>query len=303
MTESAFFASTAQKDSFTELGVEQYKIVGTLDGYTCDVCGDMDSKVFDMKDFAPGSTAPPFHPWCRCATCPYFADMEGLGERFARDVETGERYKVPGDMTYKQWKEQYVKSESERYTRADYENIGKSKVDFSIFESKTWNGNFDLISDNSKVNSSVRNVSKQMLKHRTGTFYEDLYFIDANTGKIVGFNTSDSKKLGVTVNKRIKEALDNQRYTLIGVHNHPYSSLPSLNDLNAIAQRSNQSMGVIVCHDGTIFTYSKPVATITEFDYKTSLTKFKRYSKITNENKGMEFLSDLYGFEFRRFEP
>ena len=104
MTESAFFASTAQRDSFSELGVEKYKIVGTLDGYTCDVCGDMDSQVFDMKDFAPGSTAPPFHPWCRCATCPYFADMEGLGERFARDVETGERYKVPGDMTYKQWK-------------------------------------------------------------------------------------------------------------------------------------------------------------------------------------------------------
>lgn len=97
----------------------------------------MDSKVFDMKDFAPGSTAPPFHPWCRCATCPYFADMEGLGERFARDVETGERYKVPGDMTYKQWKakqdEQYGegtvdKARKKVYNKnADTEQFSKYK--------------------------------------------------------------------------------------------------------------------------------------------------------------------------------
>ena len=139
MTESAFFASTAQKDSFTELGVEQYKIVGTLDGYTCDVCGDMDSKVFDMKDFAPGSTAPPFHPWCRCATCPYFADMEGLGERFARDVETGERYKVPGDMTYKQWKakqdEQYGEGTVDKKRRMSYNKVADEKQ-FSAYKKR-----------------------------------------------------------------------------------------------------------------------------------------------------------------------
>ena len=65
MTESAYFSSAAQKDCFNELGVEKYRIIGTLDTKTCNICGDMDGKVFKMSDYRPGSTAPPFHPWCR----------------------------------------------------------------------------------------------------------------------------------------------------------------------------------------------------------------------------------------------
>lgn len=48
-------------------------------------------------------TAPPFHPWCRCCTAPYYADMDGLGYREAYDAVTGERYKGPGSVTYEQW--------------------------------------------------------------------------------------------------------------------------------------------------------------------------------------------------------
>lgn len=103
MTESAYFSSAAQKDCFAALGVKKYRIIGTLDAKTCTVCGSMDGKVFRMSEFKPGTTAPPFHPWCRCCTAPYFDDMEGVGERYARDVLTGERYKLPKDTTYEQW--------------------------------------------------------------------------------------------------------------------------------------------------------------------------------------------------------
>ena len=104
MTESAYFSSTAQQDCFSELGVEKYKIVAALDHHTCPLCGELDGKVLKMSDYKVGQTAPPFHPWCRCCTCPYYDDMEGLGERYARDAVTGERYKVSGSMTYEQWK-------------------------------------------------------------------------------------------------------------------------------------------------------------------------------------------------------
>lgn len=104
MTESAFFASAAQKDCFNDLGVERYSVVATLDRSTCDICGDMDGKVFPMSKFEVGNTAPPFHPWCRCCTAPYFEDMQGIGNRFARDVESNRRFTVPKEMTYKEWK-------------------------------------------------------------------------------------------------------------------------------------------------------------------------------------------------------
>ena len=81
MTESAYFASAAQKDCYNELGVERYKIVASFDSSTCELCGAMDGQVFKMSDYQTGLTAPPFHPWCRCCTAPYFEDMAAIGER------------------------------------------------------------------------------------------------------------------------------------------------------------------------------------------------------------------------------
>lgn len=104
MTESASFAGVAQQDCYKELGVERYTVVASFDHETCPLCADLDGHVFKLSNYQVGLTAPPFHPWCRCCTCPYFEDMEGLGERFARDAVTRERFTVPRSMTYEQWK-------------------------------------------------------------------------------------------------------------------------------------------------------------------------------------------------------
>lgn len=110
MTESAFFGSEARKDSFQELGVEQYEIVATLDSSTSEICREMDGKVFPMSEYQSGSTAPPFHVWCRTTTVPAFGDeFDHIGERAARNPETGKTYYVPTDMKYQEWKEKYVK--------------------------------------------------------------------------------------------------------------------------------------------------------------------------------------------------
>lgn len=110
MTESAAFASAAQKDCFTELDVEEYKIIETLDQYTCDTCGALDGKVYKMSDFQVGVTAPPFHPWCRGCTAPYFADMDDWGaERAAKDAD-GKTYDVPANMKYSEWAKKTIKN-------------------------------------------------------------------------------------------------------------------------------------------------------------------------------------------------
>lgn len=107
MTETTAISAVAQKDCFKELDVEEFEVVETLDGSTCEICQDMDGKHFPMSDYRIGETAPPFHPRCRGCTCPYFDDEFTEGQRAARD-EDGEVYYVPEDMTYKEWKETYV---------------------------------------------------------------------------------------------------------------------------------------------------------------------------------------------------
>lgn len=108
MTEEAYFSSAAQKDCFNDLDVEEYEIVATLDSHTSEICRSMDGKVFPMKDFEPGVTAPPFHVYCRSTTVPHFDDDFGqTGERAARD-EDGNTYYIPDDMNYQKWKETFV---------------------------------------------------------------------------------------------------------------------------------------------------------------------------------------------------
>lgn len=106
MTESAYFSNLAQRDTFNELDVERFEIIETLDSQTCPICGAMDGQVFKMSEYQAGITAPPFHPWCRGCTVPYFDD--DIGERAARDLENGQTYYVPSDMQFEEWKASYV---------------------------------------------------------------------------------------------------------------------------------------------------------------------------------------------------
>lgn len=118
MTESSYFHSVAQEEAFKELGVEEYEILATLDSDTSNICRSLDGKVFPMDEYSPGSTAPPFHPWCRSVTIPHFNDNYG-GERAARD-ETGNTYYVPDNLTYTQWEKQFVKDNLVNIDGVDY---------------------------------------------------------------------------------------------------------------------------------------------------------------------------------------
>lgn len=106
-TEEAYFSSVAQRQCFNDLDVEEYEIIATLDSHTSDICQNLDGKVYKMDEFEAGVTAPPFHPRCRTTTAPYFSDE--VSTRAARNPETGKTEQVPSNMTYQQWRNEYVK--------------------------------------------------------------------------------------------------------------------------------------------------------------------------------------------------
>jgi SPP1 gp7 family putative phage head morphogenesis protein len=108
MTESAFFHSQGQKDSYDFLEVEQYEILAVLDKKTSEICQELDGKVFEMKDFQVGITSPPFHVFCRTTTIPYFAD--DISKRTAKNAK-GNDIKVPMAMKYKEWYDKFIEKE------------------------------------------------------------------------------------------------------------------------------------------------------------------------------------------------
>lgn len=122
MTEAAAIDSVAQGQCYQDLDVEEFENVATLDFKTSEICREMDGKHFPMSEYKIGVTAPPFHPWCRTCTAPYFDDWEELGGapmRAARD-ENGQGYElIPADLTYKEWEKRFVKEKTVENTAAN----------------------------------------------------------------------------------------------------------------------------------------------------------------------------------------
>ena len=122
LTESSAIHSQSRKAMYEKMGVEKYEVVATLDLRTSDICRKLDGKVFDVKDYERGVTAPPFHVYCRSTTVPYYNDdvqAEIENTRMARDPDTGKSVRV-GNLTYKEWYKKYI---VEYNDKKEYENI------------------------------------------------------------------------------------------------------------------------------------------------------------------------------------
>ena len=112
MTENSYFHALGEQEMYSEFGFDKYEVVAAFDASrkTCELCADMDGKVFLTKDFAPGLNANPFHPNCHCTTIPYFDDDEDE-VRFTR-LADGKGAEVPSDMRYEEWKREFVTGRS-----------------------------------------------------------------------------------------------------------------------------------------------------------------------------------------------
>jgi SPP1 gp7 family putative phage head morphogenesis protein len=108
-TESSFIIEQGTLAAYKEDGVEKYQILATLDMKTSDICREQDGKVYDVDKATVGVNYPPFHPFCRTTTVPYYEDDDKeVGTRVARDPKTGKTYYVPSNMKYKQWYDLYI---------------------------------------------------------------------------------------------------------------------------------------------------------------------------------------------------
>ena len=235
MTESAYFSSVAQKNVFGDLGVEKYEIIATLDSKTSEICRRLDGKVFDMKDFQAGVTAPPFHPYCRTTTAPYFDDWEELGidrERVARN-DKGDKYFVDGNMAYKDWEKQYVNKDVADDSKAlnidtrsgkvkvseDIPELSKLKA--SRMEDDDYNEYFDIV--NNHNNEDIRRLYK-------------LYANEIDEIKLLGSKTaaydSASNSLSFNYNSSSKYPEINKFGTLAHEYAHFFDGKAVFNNIN-----------------------------------------------------------------------
>lgn len=107
-TERSAVASMSTLESYKKLGLKKYQLLAILDSRTSKTCQSVDLKIFDLKNYRIGVTAPPFHPHCRTTTVPYFDDEFTVNEtRVAKD-KNGNTINVPATMNFDEWQKEYV---------------------------------------------------------------------------------------------------------------------------------------------------------------------------------------------------
>ena len=104
-TETNGIQAQATLDEYQDDNIKKYRYLATLEVHTCPICGELDGKVFLVKDAEKGVNYPTMHPHCRCTTVPA---LEKGGKRYARDIETGKGYEVDSGQTFKDWRKQQL---------------------------------------------------------------------------------------------------------------------------------------------------------------------------------------------------
>lgn len=241
-TELARVQTEAQKQSFERNGFEEYTF--HANSGCCDDCQSKDGKHFKVKDMMPGLNAAPLHPNCRCSVSAYedSAEYEAWLDYLDKGGTTEEWNIIQG-----------IRKASE--SAAGVKRNGTNDVDLSYIKSAEFRRKFTGLTDNTAVNDALRQYAEAMLTHRKGTDGEDLYIIDANTGKLLLRKITGEDNLGVAVDSsEIDPLRRSYKGNMIGIHNHPTNTYPTGSDFTAAGYRGYK-FGVVVTHSGKVYVY------------------------------------------------
>lgn len=158
--------------------------------------------------------------------------------------------------------------EKQRYGRNKDTSINRAYINGGEYRNK-----FDAISDNDELNRTVYRIAKKMLEHRSGTLYEDMYWIDIDAGRVFAFEITPQTEREVLYSRATRRKIRKHKNILV-LHTHPNSMPPSISDLNS-AYKNGYQIGLVCCHNGRVFMYNSNVH-IFELFYKSVVAKYKK---------------------------
>lgn len=144
--------------------------------------------------------------------------------------------------------------EDERYEEQRYGRNKDTQINHGYIDSGEYRKKFDKISDNFKLNRKLYSLAKDMLNHRAGTLYEDMYWINPDTAEVVAEELEGLTEEQIDYSHKTMKVVDST-LGLLTIHSHPNSFPPSAVDFNS-NYLHGYILGIICCHDGRIFIYS-----------------------------------------------
>ena len=164
-----------------------------------------------------------------------------------------------------------IKNERERKNNeAEYSFLPSSQnvIRHDYIMSDDYSDRFSGITGKPAVDTSIAKLSQTILSHRSGSNYEDLALIDADTGELIHMLDTSNIRNGVVYDQATKNAImkaKSEGRQIISLHNHPNNYPPSLDD-GASAKFHGYECGIVVCHDASIYTFTPTAEKLSEED-------------------------------------
>lgn len=187
--------------------------------------------------------------------------------------------------------------------RQEKQRYGRDKatvIDHTYINSGEYRNKFDKISDNKDLNRLLYYLAKKMLNHRSGTQYEDMYWIDIDTLEIVTAETTQKKEGAIKYSRKTKKVI-RERRRLLAIHTHPNSMPPSVADFNS-AKAHKYEKGIICCHNGLVYCYQS-YGYLSEYFYWSTVEKYKKigYDEINSQLLALDDYERKGLFQMRRY--
>lgn len=293
----------------------------TTDGKCCDWCSKLAGR-YRYPDEVPKDVYRR-HDNCTC-------DVSYVSEKGRQNVHT------------RQWTNEQAKAQRIEYaasvpkpmklTRAEAMALesrliaskpGKNDnaiADMKFINSQAFADKFKGKYENEQVEQAVVKACRQVVKNRNGTFFEEAFFIDAQTGRTVSY-VKGKKKNGIEAPEKLKQHLTNAREkSIIIIHNHPNSSPLSRADYLTSSSYRSCYETIAVGHNGDVYSFKGTFETQgellgrfvedgVEYPYYEAIRDYRvAYSKHTSRgqddfqarNSAWEDVSRMRGFIYEK---
>lgn len=121
----------------------------------------------------------------------------------------------------------------------------------SVYDTKEYREKVASLSESDKIGNILATEAQQMLKRRSGGLFEDLVYVNEKDGKVSRVIKYPTKEK-VVATKKMQEMAKQNPGSIIGLHNHPNSHVPSYSDFTS---GKKLDFGLVICHNGVIFKY------------------------------------------------
>lgn len=228
----------------------------TLDGKTRESHRRVDGEIRELDEKFSNGLLYPGDPNgaaaevinCRCASLTrarWALDEEELEELKQR----AEFFGLDKTENFEEFKAKYLEA-AEENSKNRYDSTAVSPVVKTSGYRKLYN-NLDESVD---IQRTACKKAREMLAHRSGTKFEDMTFINTATGEALT-RTDYEVENQVLPSKRMRRMVSEaEPHTVIAIHNHPGSSVPSITDLET-AYEKRYKYGLIACHNGYVMRY------------------------------------------------